>query len=131
MSTDSSFTVFAIAVVGVLGTCVGGLIWVIKHLFNNIIPALSGITKSTDSNTRATKAADKYLRQRNGRDSEIAAALIKTTEKYHIQLMGAIAEIPKTNTELAKATAKTLVDTPAGQAIKTQNVDTQIISGKH
>ena len=117
------------AIVAVLATCVGGLIWVIKHLFNNIVPALGGLRKATDSNTKATKMADSYLRHRNGRDAELAAQLATTTQEFHVELMKSIAEIPKQIIKSGEVTAKTLRETPVNQAIERQEVATQVING--
>lgn len=65
-----------IAALGIAATCVGGLIWIIKKMFSRVLPAIDKIhtsldrlAKATDKNTQATKSADQYLRERNGRDS--------------------------------------------------------------
>lgn len=123
MNPDSAVT---IAVVGVLATCVGGLLWIIKFLFNKLLPrieegnlALGKLSKSTDANTKATKSADKYLQERNGRDAEI-----------HEELVTAINAIPAQIIKTAHITAKTLADTPHDQHIKTQTVDKQTVNSK-
>lgn len=59
-----------LAALGIVSACVAGLIWVIKRMFNDVVPALKHLTKATESNTEATKSADAYLQQRNGRDIE-------------------------------------------------------------
>lgn len=106
----------AIAVVGVLGTCVGGLIWVIKKMFNQIIPAIDSLTKATQGNTRATKSADTYLRERNGRDASM-----------HKELIQAVQAIPEQIIETANITAKALADTPITQKVDKQEVKTQVV----
>lgn len=60
-----------LAIVAILATCVGGLIWVIKYLFQKILPVIEQLVKATDKNTETTKHADEYLRERNGRDSKM------------------------------------------------------------
>lgn len=80
-----------IAVVGVLATCVGGLLWVIKFMFTKLLPIIEKNANATDrlvavtkQNTKQIKHADDYQRHRNGRDTEM-----------HKELIHAIAEIPK------------------------------------
>lgn len=105
-----------IAIIGVLGTCVGGLIWVIKKMFNDIVPAINSLTKATTANTKATKSADAYLKARNGRDSTM-----------HKELIESIKEIPLQIIKTANITAKTLVRTPITQKVDTQQVETQVV----
>lgn len=84
-------TAVTIAVVGVLATCVGGLLWVIKFMFTKLLPIIDKNANATDKlvavtkqNTKQIKIADEYQRHRNGRDNEM-----------HKELIHAIAEIPK------------------------------------
>lgn len=88
-----------LAVIGILGTCVGALVWVIKYLFKEMLPMLRSVKESTDANTGATKSADQYLRDRNGRDSEKHAELLKATQA-----------IPKTMKVIANAQAKAILE---------------------
>lgn len=81
-----------LAILGVLGTCVGGLIWVIKRLFERVVPAMDNISialeklsTSTESNTRAIKAADTYLQKRNG-----------ATDKHHANVTKAVKAVSDT-----------------------------------
>lgn len=74
MDNNSAVT---LAVVGVLATCVGGLLFVIKFMFNRLLPMIEKSNALTETNTRVTKDADQYLRERNGRDAEIHGRLIK------------------------------------------------------
>lgn len=113
---ESVDAAIAIAVIGVLGTCVGGLIWVIKEMFNEIIPTINGLTKATQGNTRATKAADDYLRARNGRDNAM-----------HKELILAVQAIPEQIIETANITAKALSEAPVNQQVDKQTVKTQVI----
>ncbi len=73
-----------LAIVAILATTVGALIWVIKYMFDKILPLLEKMDKSIEKNTRATESNDKYLRERNGRDSkmwvEVSAGLKALTE---------------------------------------------------
>lgn len=125
-----------IAALGVVSACVGGLIWIIKFLFEKLLPridegnvALSHLAKATDQNTRATKAADAYLRDRNGRDAEHAKVSLENTNRTHKELIAAIAEIPAQIIATADVTAKALHNLPA-QQVKKQEVQTQIVVEK-
>lgn len=91
-----------LSVLAVLGSCVAGLIWVIKHLFTEIKPVLGNISDSTQANTRAleklsvltenntkaTQAADTYLRERNGRDSKMWTQVMHSLEQISSQTVG-------------------------------------------
>lgn len=88
IADNSSVT---LAVVAVLATCVGGLLWVIKFMFTKLLPVIEKgaksnevLVKATKQNTEQIKVADEYQRHRNGRDQEM-----------HKELIKAIAEIPK------------------------------------
>lgn len=88
-----------LSVLAVLGSCVAGLIWVIKHLFTEIKPVLGGINESqlansraldklsglVEKNTKATESADAYLRQRNGRDAEVWQKVMHSLEQISSQ----------------------------------------------
>ncbi len=91
-----------LSVLAVLGSCVAGLIWVIKHLFTEIKPVLGSINESqitntkaldklsslVEKNTKATESADEYLRKRNGRDSEIWQKVMHSLEQISSQTVG-------------------------------------------
>lgn len=96
-----------LAALGIVSACVAGLIWVIKRMFNDIIPAL-------DANTEATKSADVYLRERNGRDNE-----------HHQATLKAIEEIPNTLKKIAKDQEKAIIKAVQvdKQSINKQNVN--------
>ena len=68
-----------LAALAIVSACVGSLVWVIKHLFTEILPVIHNLVKVTELNTEATKSSDAYLRERNGRDNhfhgEVMAAL--------------------------------------------------------
>lgn len=87
-----------IAALGIVSACVAGLIWVIKKMFNDIIPAIDGLKKATDQNTKATKSADTYLRDRNGRDTE-----------HHKATLVAIEAIPVTLKKIANDQEKAII----------------------
>lgn len=115
-----------IAIIGILGTTVGALIWIIKHMFDKILPALESLSKSTDKNTEAahantvaTKTADKYLRDRNGRDNTM-----------HTELIKAVGRISEKIVETAEVTAKALQETPITQHVETQEVKHQVVTEK-
>lgn len=105
-----------ITALGIVASCVAGLIWVIKNLFEKILPTLDQLTKSTIANTDATKSADSYLKVRNGRDSEMHKELIKS-----------INAIPEQIIKTATVTAKTLKENPEQKVIN-QNVDMQHVA---
>lgn len=60
-----------LAIIAILASTVGALIYVIKYMFDKILPILESMQKSVDRNTEATKSNDEYLRYRNGRDNEM------------------------------------------------------------
>ncbi len=105
-----------LAALGIVASCVAGLIWVIKYMFSRIVPALEGLTNSTVANTVATKRADDYLRDRNGRDNTM-----------HKELIKAVGDISQQIIDTADVTAKTLVDHPIAQKVETQVVQTQVV----
>lgn len=86
-----------LAVVGILATCVGGLLWIIKFMFGRLLPIIEDLQKVTAANTKATKSADDYLRQRNGRDNE-----------HHKETMKVIKAIPDKMQKIADKQAETL-----------------------
>jgi predicted PurR-regulated permease PerM len=122
MGDNSAYTVLAVAVVGVLASCVGGLIWVIKTMFNQIIPLIENGNKtlikvdaSQKANIRATKANTIYLRERNGRDAEF--------QKENIE---AIRAVPQQIIESAKITAKILARETHLAAVAVKKVKTDL-----
>lgn len=98
-----------IAALGIVSACVGGLIWVIKKMFNDILPAINGLKNATEQNTKATKSADVYLRERNGRDNE-----------HHKAVLDSLDAIP--------TTLKKIADDQQKAIIKAVNVDKQSIT---
>lgn len=122
-----------IAVVGVLATCVGGLLWIIKFMFNKTVPIVDKLAMATAANTRATKSADKYLRDRNGRDSERHQELLtgihaivqklEDTEIIRVENSDKVAKILATNTQKA-------ADAVAGVAETAAEVDKRMRSNK-
>src|ERR1039458_6738853 len=122
MGDNSAYTVLAVAVVGVLASCVGGLIWVIKTMFNQIIPLIENGNKtlikvdaSQKANIRATKANTIYLHERNGRDAEF--------QKENIE---AIRAVPQQIIESAKITAKILARETHLAAVAVKKVKTDL-----
>jgi hypothetical protein len=57
-----------LAIVAILATTVGALIWVIKYMFDKILPILESLKVAVDLNTVQTKANEEYLQKRNGSD---------------------------------------------------------------
>jgi hypothetical protein len=93
---------------GVITACVATLTWVIRFILKKVVPAIDNLADSTDKNTKAvnavqktTKSADKYLKERNGRDNET-----------HSEMIEAIKKIPAQIIATANITAKTLEEHP-------------------
>jgi hypothetical protein len=106
-----------LAALGIVSTCVVGLIWVIKRMFNDIVPALKGLQKATEQNTAATKSADTYLQERNGRDNEHHAAVLKS-----------INAIPETMETIANAQSEAIIN---AVNIQKQDVKDQVVRHQH
>lgn len=100
-----------LAALGIVSACVAGLIWVIKRMFNDILPILRQLTRATEKNTSATTAADRYLRQRNGRDTE-----------FHAESLAAIKAIPQTMQSIADNQAEAIV---TAVRVKEQHIEHQ------
>lgn len=60
-----------LAIIGLLATTVGALIWVIKYMFDKLLPVIESLKESVDNNAQQTKENREYLEKRNGRDSRI------------------------------------------------------------
>lgn len=60
-----------LAIIGLLATTVGALIWVIKHMFDKLLPVIESLKESVDNNTEQTRENREYLEERNGKDSRI------------------------------------------------------------
>ena len=120
MADDSAVT---LAVVAILASCVGGLLWIIKFMFGQLIPMIEKLNQSTLANTEATKNADKYLRDRNGRDGENHEQLIKATEAIATK-MQSIAD------SQSKALLKTMNQVKE-QKVEHQHVDQVTINGSN
>jgi CHASE2 domain-containing sensor protein len=103
-----------LAALGIVSACVAGLIWVIKRMFNDILPALNHLTKATVQNTEATKSADTYLKQRNGRDIE-----------KHAELLLATQAIPTTLQQIADEQAKAII---SAMEVREQHVAFQTVN---
>lgn len=108
-----------IAALGIVASCVAGLIWVIKRMFNDVVPALNGLKKATEQNTSATKSADDYLQQRNGRDNE-----------HHEATLKSINAIPTVMKTIADAQAEAIIKAVrnGSQHVSEQIVDNQTIN---
>lgn len=106
----------SLAVVGILATSVGALVWIIKYLFSEFMPVMKELQKSTQQNTAATKSADQYLRQRNGIDL-----------KHHEQSLKAIAKIPLTLKSIADAQSEAIIRAVSDQKVEHQTVTHQVV----
>lgn len=60
-----------LAIIGLLATTVGALIWVIKYMFDKLLPVIESLKEAVDNNAKQTKENKEYLEHRNGRDSKI------------------------------------------------------------
>ena len=90
-------TTVLLAALAIVSACVGSLVWVIKHLFTEILPVINNLVKVTELNTQATKSADIYLRERNGRDNH-----------FHTEVMEALNAIKEQskNQQVAEQTVE-------------------------
>lgn len=106
-TTSSSDSAVALAALGIVSVLCAALIWILKYVFKELKPALLVVSKSVDHNTAATKAADKYLRERNGRDNE-----------FQIENIAAIRAIPTTMQGIADAQKEAII-----RAVTVKNLD--------
>jgi hypothetical protein len=102
-----------LSALGIVASCVAGLLWVIKFMFNKLVPLIESGNKLIKQNTYTTKNADKYLKERNGRDTEKHAELLKATKA-----------IPNTMQEIADAQSKAIL---TAVEVKEQHVEHQHI----
>jgi len=94
-----------IAIIGILGSTVGALIYIIKYLFTTFKPVLDRLVEVTHANTEATKNADAYLQQRNGRDIEFHKDIMAKLQAIPLKAEGAatiVAEELKNQTEVLR-----------------------------
>jgi len=118
-------SVVIVAIVGVLSATVGALIWIIKYLFTEFKPALDGLVKATEQNTVATKSADVYLRERNGRDNEFHAEVMKSLENIPIEASKQATIVARELKRVGDITAAQLKE------VGTQQVVEQIVEHQH
>lgn len=87
-------------------------------MFNDIVPALNGLRKATEQNISATKSADIYLRERNGRDNE-----------HHQAVLESINAIPDTLRNIADDQQKAIIKAVkvSKQNVTEQKVEHQTI----
>lgn len=124
MATDAVL----LAALGIVSAAVAGFIWVIKFMFTKLLPAIDktnvlaekGIAMA-GANTKATKSADSYLRERNGRDGEKHAELLKATK-----------QIPATMQKIADAQSAAIIKAVdiREQHVEHQHIDKQDIGKK-
>ncbi len=117
-----------LAALGIVSAFGGALIWIIKYQFTQVKPALdflaksnTALAKATEQNTRATKAADEYLRQRNGQDKE-----------FHTEVMRSLDAIPihaKLQADIVANELKRVGDVTAAQLklVPEQHVQEQVV----
>lgn len=78
----------ALASLGILGTVVAALVWIIKFLFEKILPILEELRIAIDKNTKQTTANTTYLRARNSRDSDFWQEVRDGLKSIHQSLPG-------------------------------------------
>ena len=117
-----------IAIIGILGSTVAALIWIIKYLFDSFKPAMDELVKVTQANTSATTSADTYLKQRNGRDIEFHTEIMAKLKDIPSQAVEAVKIVAEELKRVGDLTAETLEHSRAHQIIKEQTVEKQIIS---
>lgn len=141
-----------LALIALLTTCVGGLIWIIKYLFTEFKPVLDGLVKSTELNTVSTQAstnaaidAAKASQQAAKvsmsavKASQEAAAVSRHADEYlrqrngrdnemHTELLAGMKEIPNAMNIIVKQSVKS-VETmlEAEKNLHEQHVDKQIV----
>jgi hypothetical protein len=69
-----------IAVVGVLATCVGGLLWVIKFMFTKLLPIIEKGAKSTETLIEATNRNTKEVKNNAAAHKQLVKAIDKIPE---------------------------------------------------
>ncbi len=127
---DMLDTTVIIAIVGILSATVGALIWIIKYLFSEFKPALDGLIKSTDQNTLATKSADEYLRERNGRDNEFHKEVMASLQDIPIQARAQADIVAQELKAVGTLTAEKLQmanEAPITQTVAEQVVEHQVV----
>jgi hypothetical protein len=85
--------------------------------YKEVAQALTKLSVATDKNTQATKSADTYLKQRNGRD----------IEKHH-ELLVATQAIPTALKQIADDQAAAIIQAVnVEQNVTKQHVETQVV----
>ncbi len=127
-------SVVIVAIVGVLSATVGALIWIIKYLFSEFKPALDGLIRATDQNTLATKSADEYLRERNGRDNEFHGEVMASLKDIPVQAKSQAAIVAQELKAVGLLTAEKLQmanEAPITQTVTEQVVEHQVVGNKN
>lgn len=82
-----------LAALAILASAVGALIFIIKFMFNKLLPriengneAISKLIIATKTNTQVTRNADDYLRARNGRDDANHEKLVEATQAIPLKM---------------------------------------------
>lgn len=119
---DGNATSIIIALIAVIGTMGGAIIWFAKWAMNNFSRDLKAHTQAADKNTtsnnklaRAVDNFDAYLRERNGRDAEIHKELINMQKG----IVDAVGTLPDAMQKVADASSVQVI-----QALKV--VDKQL-----
>jgi len=117
-----------IAIIGILGSTVAALIWIIKYLFDSFKPVMDELVKVTQANTAATTSADTYLKQRNGRDIEFHTEIMAKLQDIPSQAAKAAEVVAEELKRVGDLTAETLEHSREHQTIREQTVEKQIIN---
>lgn len=125
--SDNTVTITAL---GILATCVGGLIWIIKFMFNRLLPLIEKGNRSqeklaelTKANTEATRAADVYLKQRNGRDNEMHSKNLAAWDTTR----DSIEKMIESAQTIADGSTEKIITAIKQQEVETQVVRTQVV----
>lgn len=121
---DNSVTLVGaiVAALGIVATAMAGMLWIVKYLMVQMKESLDANTKSNNLVAKeskltrsAVKSSDKYLRERNGRDSEI-----------HTELIASINKLPHTMQKIADNSVQKL----SKQTVKEQLVTHQTVESQ-
>jgi len=119
-----------LAIIGILGATTAALVWIIKYLFASFMPVMDNLVRATEENTKATKSADEYLRDRNGRDKTFHEEIMLSLKEIPAQARTQAEEVAKELHRVGDLTAERLVQA-AGQTkhqtVIEQTVEHQIV----
>lgn len=119
-----------LAALGIISTLVVFLIWLLKYLFTDYREVMNKLILSVETNTLATKSADIYLRERNGRDIEFHKEIMVKLQDIPVQASKAAEVLAKELKRVGDLTAQKVEQVKVeakNQTVETQTVEHQII----